>query len=116
MIEVDFYNLYNLRFIFQYLETKNKLFLPLFFVYDHLLNHFKNEKLLSFSEINADKWKEFLHKLKEKYNEDQVIQKIDSDFEFQEEKKTYFFDYRKFFSRPEQNLQSFLTSRCLFFS
>ena len=24
--------------------------------------------------------------------------------------KTYFFDYRKFFSRPEQNLQSFLTS------
>ena len=51
-----------------------------------------------------------------KYNEDQVIQKIDSDFEFQEEKKTYFLDYRKFFSRPEQNLQSFLTSRCLFFS
>ena len=30
--------------------------------------------------------------------------------------KTYFLDYRKFFSRPEQNLQSFLTSRCLFFS
>ncbi|MCI6591098.1 MAG: hypothetical protein MSH65_00265 [Spirochaetia bacterium] len=24
--------------------------------------------------------------------------------------------HRKFFSRPEQNLQSFLTSRCLFFS
>ena len=85
--ESDYIRKLHRQIIFQYLETKNKLFLPLFFVYDHLLNHFKNEKLLSFSEINADKWKEFLHKLKEKYNEDQVIQKIDSDFEFQEEKK-----------------------------
>ena len=85
--ESDYIRKLHRQIIFQYLETKNKLFLPLFFVYDHLLNHFKNEKLLSFSEINADKWEEFLHKLKEKYNEDQVIQKIDSDFEFQEEKK-----------------------------
>lgn len=53
--ESDYIRKLHRQIIFQYLETKNKLFLPLFFVYDHLLNHFKNEKLLSFSEINADK-------------------------------------------------------------
>lgn len=75
------------QIVFQYLETKSKMLLPLFFIYDYLLDSFKNEKILSFSEKNTSRWEDFLHLLKEKYNEDLVRQKIDNDFEFQEEKK-----------------------------
>lgn len=34
--ESDYIRKLHRQIIFQYLETKNKLFLPLFFVYDHL--------------------------------------------------------------------------------
>lgn len=86
-LDTEYLARYRRQIVFQYLISKNKSLLPLYYVYDFLVSEFKNEEILSFAKKNNSIWIEFLHEVSKYYAENSILQKFENKIEFLGEQK-----------------------------
>lgn len=84
---LKYYSKIRRQIVFQYYQSKNKTLLPLYFVFNFLLDEFKNDEILDMSENNNTKWNDFLTELSKFYCEEEIIEKINNPLNHIEDNK-----------------------------